>query len=138
MFTKTVKEKCPSCPVLFLLWLFLRQATGGHGYLKCSRLGELRDNHDAACTYEGDNNVILQQTSNWLINLWTKRQQEEVQSPFGSVLFLKDWKRALKAKTHIESRGAIHQLLNIILQLRTLVLLLVSTLPYVVYVRNYS
>jgi hypothetical protein len=34
--------------------------------------------------------------------------------------------------------GAIHQLLNIILQLRILVLLLVSTLPYVVKVKNYS
>jgi hypothetical protein len=35
-------------------------------------------------------------------------------------------------------RGAIHQLLNIILQLRILVLLLVSTLLYVVKVKNYS
>jgi hypothetical protein len=34
--------------------------------------------------------------------------------------------------------GAIHQLLNIILQLRILVLLLLSTLPYVVKVENYS
>jgi hypothetical protein len=34
--------------------------------------------------------------------------------------------------------GAIHQLLNIILQLRILVLLLMSTLPYVVKVKNYS
>jgi hypothetical protein len=37
-----------------------------------------------------------------------------------------------------ENRGAIHQLLNIILKLRILVLLLVSTLPYVVKVENYS
>jgi hypothetical protein len=36
------------------------------------------------------------------------------------------------------TRGAIHQLLNIILQLRIIVLLLVSTLPYVVKVKNYS
>jgi hypothetical protein len=34
--------------------------------------------------------------------------------------------------------GAIHQLLNIILQLRILVLLFVSTLPYVLKVKNYS
>jgi hypothetical protein len=34
--------------------------------------------------------------------------------------------------------GAIHQLLNIILQLRILVLLPVSTMPYVVKVKNYS
>jgi hypothetical protein len=36
------------------------------------------------------------------------------------------------------SRGAIHQLLNIILQLRIFVLLPVSTLSYVVQVKNYS
>jgi hypothetical protein len=35
-------------------------------------------------------------------------------------------------------RGAIHQLLNIILKLRILVLLPVSTLTYVVKVKNYS
>jgi hypothetical protein len=33
--------------------------------------------------------------------------------------------------------GAIHQLLSIILQLRILVLLPVSTMPYVVIVKNY-
>jgi hypothetical protein len=38
----------------------------------------------------------------------------------------------------VKVRDAIHQLLNIILQLRILVLLLVSTLPYVVKVNNYS
>jgi hypothetical protein len=36
------------------------------------------------------------------------------------------------------SRGAIHQLLSIILQLRILFLLPVSTLPFVVIVKNYS
>jgi hypothetical protein len=35
-------------------------------------------------------------------------------------------------------RGAIHQSLNTILQLRILVMLLVSTLPYLVKVKNYS
>jgi hypothetical protein len=34
--------------------------------------------------------------------------------------------------------GAIHQLLNIIIQRRILVLLLVSTLPHYVKVKNYS
>jgi hypothetical protein len=41
-------------------------------------------------------------------------------------------------KVICEHWGAIYQLLNIILQLRILVLLLVSTLPYVVKVKNYS
>jgi hypothetical protein len=45
--------------------------------------------------------------------------------PMGTTIVLVAW-------------GAIHQLLNIILQLRILVLLLVSTLPYVVKVKNYT
>jgi hypothetical protein len=45
----------------------------------------------------------------------------------------------MRGKTFIfDFRGAIHQLLNIILKLRILVLLPVSTLPYVVIVKNYS
>jgi hypothetical protein len=36
------------------------------------------------------------------------------------------------------NRGAIHQLLGIILKLQILVLLPVSTMPYVVIVKNYS
>jgi hypothetical protein len=40
--------------------------------------------------------------------------------------------------TSVEVRGAIHQLLNIILKLRILVLLPVSTKPYVAIVKNYS
>jgi hypothetical protein len=38
----------------------------------------------------------------------------------------------------LATRGAIHQMLNIIFQLRILVLLLVSTLPCVVKAKNYS
>jgi hypothetical protein len=39
---------------------------------------------------------------------------------------------------NVAARGAIHQLLSIILKLRILVLLPVSTMPYVVMVKNYS
>jgi hypothetical protein len=44
----------------------------------------------------------------------------------------------VKFEMRMRSRGVIHQLLNIILQLRILVSLLLSTLPYVVKVKNYS
>lgn len=62
----------------------VRECCGGHGYLKASNIGELRNNHDATVTYEGDNNVLGQQASNWML----KQCNGTVETPLGSVDFL--------------------------------------------------
>lgn len=47
-------------------------------------MGDLRNNHDPSVTYEGDNNVLGQQASNWLLRQWN----EKVESPFGMAEFI--------------------------------------------------
>lgn len=63
---------------------------GKYGYLKASGLGDIRNFTDANCTYEGENNVLLQQASNWLVHLW-KNHKENLHAfdmPLNSVSFL--------------------------------------------------
>ncbi|XP_050304930.1 peroxisomal acyl-coenzyme A oxidase 3-like [Anthonomus grandis grandis] len=70
-----------------------REACGGHGFLKSARLGDLRATIDPCVTYEGDNNVMLQQTSNWLLRQWQSvRQTGNLTTPLGSCLFLKKYR----------------------------------------------
>jgi acyl-CoA oxidase len=75
-----------------------REACGGHGYLKAAGIGYLRDDNDANCTYEGDNNVLLQQTSNWLLSIWANPKRENISTPLGSTSFLVDIKDIMSKK----------------------------------------
>lgn len=68
-----------------------REACGGHGYLKCSQLGDLRNEQESSCTYEGENNVLLQQASNFLIATRAKGFKNFSKlSPLDSFGFLAD------------------------------------------------
>lgn len=74
-----------------------REACGGHGYLKAAGLGELRNSNDASCTYEGDNTVIIQQLSNWLLFIRKKGFSAfKERSPLGSASFLVDFHQIIK------------------------------------------
>lgn len=58
-------------------------------------MGELRNNHDPCCTYEGDNNVLGQQTSNWLVRQW----ENGVENPSGTAEFI-DRRNAILKSTY--------------------------------------
>ena len=46
-----------------------REACGGHGYSAYSYIGKHRDDIDVHATWEGDNHVLIQQVSKFLLKL---------------------------------------------------------------------
>jgi acyl-CoA oxidase len=61
-----------ACKVLVSEWAFhgiheCRKICGGIGYSSFSRLGQLLAQHDVNLTWEGDNNILLQQTSAFVV-----------------------------------------------------------------------
>ncbi|XP_050345374.1 peroxisomal acyl-coenzyme A oxidase 3-like [Nymphalis io] len=74
-----------------------REACGGHGYLRAAGLGDLRNDNDANCTYEGENSLLLQQSSNWLLTMWPRRREiKDEDTPLGSLKFLENADEYLK------------------------------------------
>lgn len=80
-----------------------------------ARLGDIRADNDANCTYEGENNVLVQQASNWLINQWSNViNGKGILSPLNSANFLMQAESILtqrfscttmKDTLHPESKG---------------------------------
>lgn len=67
-----------------------------------SRLGDIRAQNDANCTYEGENNVLIQQASNWLLNQWDNMiKGRPVPSPLHSADFLMNAEQILNTKFNL-------------------------------------
>ncbi|ETN61709.1 acyl-CoA oxidase [Anopheles darlingi] len=49
-----------------------RMACGGHGYMTCANFYNLYGFVTAACTYEGENTVLLLQTARYLVKVWNQ------------------------------------------------------------------
>uniref|UniRef100_A0AAG5DQ63 Acyl-coenzyme A oxidase n=1 Tax=Anopheles atroparvus TaxID=41427 RepID=A0AAG5DQ63_ANOAO len=52
-----------------------RLACGGHGYMTCSNFYGTYGMVTAACTYEGENTVLLLQTARYLLKAWLQAQR---------------------------------------------------------------
>ncbi len=66
----------------------------------------MREDNDANCTYEGDNNVLLQQSANWLLNLWSLVQRRLTvlpYTPLGSAIYLDAAESILQSKCKINA-----------------------------------
>jgi acyl-CoA oxidase len=63
--------------------ILLREACGGHGYNALNRLGEWRDSQDISRTFEGDNTILLQEVSQYLLKQYRERYKA---TGFASVL----------------------------------------------------
>ncbi|XP_011863480.1 PREDICTED: peroxisomal acyl-coenzyme A oxidase 3 isoform X2 [Vollenhovia emeryi] len=99
-----------------------RESCGGHGYLKMSRLGDIRAQNDANCTYEGENNVLIQQASNWLLNQWANiNKGQSVPSHLNSVDFLVNAEQILQTKFNQTTTEGVLKPENLLLAFKWLV-----------------
>uniref|UniRef100_A0A1L8DZK4 Acyl-coenzyme A oxidase n=1 Tax=Nyssomyia neivai TaxID=330878 RepID=A0A1L8DZK4_9DIPT len=58
-----------------------RLACGGHGYMSCSTFPTAYGLTTAACTYEGENTVLLLQTARYLMKSWASAKLGEPLAP---------------------------------------------------------
>ncbi|XP_031349107.1 peroxisomal acyl-coenzyme A oxidase 3-like isoform X2 [Photinus pyralis] len=75
------------------------EVSADNAYLTVSGLEEILLISDPAYTYEGDNNVLIQQTSKWLLKLWTSALQgKTIQFPLSTANFLSETDEILKQR----------------------------------------
>ncbi len=81
------------------------------GYLKASKFSELRNNNDPLLTFEGDNNVLIQQTSNYILSAYEVylKVKSIPQTPLSSIDFMNNFDDILKHRLNVTTRD---QLLN--------------------------
>lgn len=61
--------------------------------------GDLRNDNDPNCTYEGENNVLLQQASNWLLSCRKNGYAHFAEaSPLKSAQFLSGFEEIIRHK----------------------------------------
>lgn len=66
-------------------------------FFLAAALGDIRNENDPNCTYEGENTVILQQASMWLLGV-RSRKLFGMASPLESASFLENCQEILKTK----------------------------------------
>lgn len=65
----------------------IREILGGHGYSRLNKIGAWRNDNDINLTWEGDNTVLIQQTSRFITN-GLKKKLKGKQVPFSTLSFL--------------------------------------------------
>jgi acyl-CoA oxidase len=69
----------------------------------------LRDNNDPLLTFEGDNNVLLQQTSNFLLSSYEEylKNKKLAPTPLMSVDFINNMDNIFAEKFNIQSQNEL-------------------------------
>lgn len=68
-------------------------------FFSVAGLGDIRNDHDANLTYEGENHVLIQPTANFLLKLWPLvLERKPISSPLQSINFLSDGLDILSTK----------------------------------------
>jgi len=81
-----------------------RECLGGHGFSSYSNLMNLRISNDPSLSYEGENNVLIQQLERYLFSAIQKKfNNKNVKSPYGTINYLNNFQEILEEKANINN-----------------------------------